>query len=64
MELPKIDEKFIKQYKELLICGLLLLLAVAFGIRQVVVTVMKIQATSKEHKKQKEKGKSLGLLKK
>lgn len=55
MELPKIDEKFIKQYKELLICGLLLLLAVAFGIRQVVVTVMKIQATSKEHKKQKEK---------
>lgn len=55
MELPKIDEKFIKQYKELLICGLLLLLAVAFGIRQVVVTVMKIQETSKEHKKQKEK---------
>ena len=52
MELPKIDERFIKQYKELLICGLLL---VAFGIRQVVVTVMKIQSTSKEHKKQKEK---------
>ena len=55
MELPKIDERFIKQYKELLICGLLLLLAVAFGIRQVVVTIMKIQETSKEHKKQKEK---------
>lgn len=55
MELPKIDEKFIKQYKELLICGLLLILAAAFGIRQVVITVMKIQTTSKEHKKQKEK---------
>ncbi len=55
MELPKIDENFIKQYKELLICGLLLFLAVAFGIRQIVVTCMKIQTTTKEHKKQKEK---------
>lgn len=55
MELPNIDEKFIKQYKELLICGLLLLLAVAFGIRQVFVAVTKVQSTTKEHKKQNEK---------
>lgn len=52
MQLPNIDEKFIKQYKELLICGLLLFLAVAFGLRQVIVSVMKVQATTKEHKKQ------------
>ena len=55
MQLPKIDEKFIKQYKELLICGLLLFLAVAFGLRQVIVSIMKVQSTTKEHKKQNEK---------
>lgn len=55
MQLPNIDEKFIKQYKELLICGLLLFLAVAFGLRQVIVSVMKVQSTTQEHKKQKEK---------
>ena len=53
MQLPNIDEKFIKQYKELLICGLLLFLAVAFGLRQVIVSVMKVQSTTQEHKKQK-----------
>lgn len=55
MELPKIDENFIKQYKELMICGLLLILAVIFGIRQIIVSCIKIQTTTKEHKKQKAK---------
>lgn len=53
------DENFIKNYKEIIIGAIIILLLAAFGVKQVIGSSTKIQATTLEHKKQKEKLKEI-----
>jgi len=49
------DEKALKNYKEIIIGVLIIVLLSAFGIKQVVGATKKMQTTTMEHKKEKEK---------
>jgi len=51
----QIDEKFIKNYKEVIIGCIVILLAVIFGIKQICGAIGKVQSTLLENKKQQEK---------
>lgn len=51
----KIDDKFFKEYKEIIISVIIIVLFTFIGIRQIVVSVQKITTTKLEHKKQTEK---------
>lgn len=50
-----IDGKFIQEYKEIIISILIIILFAIIGIRQIVVSIQKVQTTKIEHKKQTEK---------
>ncbi|MBQ2645045.1 hypothetical protein IJG14_05695, partial [bacterium] len=51
----QIDEKFFKNYKELIIGGIIILLLSAVGIKQLISACKQIGATKIEHTKQKAK---------
>lgn len=51
----KIDEKFIQEYKEIIISVIIIVLFAIFGVRQIFVSIQKVQQTKLEHKKQEEK---------
>lgn len=49
------DEKFLQNYKELIIGGVIILILALLGIKQVVGSISKTQSTLSEHKAQQEK---------
>ncbi|MCR5262121.1 MAG: hypothetical protein K6C94_09855 [Candidatus Gastranaerophilales bacterium] len=53
------DEKALKNYKEVIIGILIIILLAAFGIKQVVGATKKMQTTNMEHRKEKEKLKEI-----
>lgn len=53
------DEKFLKNYKEVIIGCIIIVLLAAVGVKQIVGASTKIKTTNIEHKKQKEKLKEI-----
>lgn len=49
------DEKFLKNYKEIIISILIIVLLAFFGVKQIISASSKIQTTGEEHQKEKEK---------